>query len=83
MEVEKTYWLAVGEGKYRYTTEVPKESYLAMERVCGLREDVPEDKINEPMTTEFDSPRGSAGLRVKGWVMDLPPLRAAEAETPA
>lgn len=72
MDVETTYWLKVGEGKYEYTAKVSVETYMAMERVCGLREDVPEDRINLPITDHFMNPGSKNHLKVEGWSGTVP-----------
>lgn len=63
---QTTYWLKVGEGRYQYTAEVSMETYMAMERVCGLREDVPPDRINLPVTEHFMNPSSEHHLKVEG-----------------
>jgi len=68
MEPEPSYWLQIGEGVYQYTSQVTKGSYMAMERVCGFRDEVPANQYNEPVTTQFESPAGDKNLKVRGWV---------------
>jgi hypothetical protein len=67
---EQTYWLQVGEGTYQYTHQVNKHAYMAMERVCGLREEVSPELYNEPVTYMFEAPGdlNKATLKVKGWI---------------
>lgn len=67
MDVEVTYWLAIGDGKYKYTAEVSVETYMAMERVCGFREDVRPDQIDRPITDHFMHPGDKNHLKVEGW----------------
>jgi hypothetical protein len=67
MDTEETYWLEIGEGQYQYTVQASVETYMAMERVCGMRDDIPSDKINKPMTNHFMVLGDDRHQTVHGW----------------